>query len=264
MSTMTRFLKCYFRLNTYYRFEFFMQFIRDGLMMYCIYALWNVLFDYGMGYAGATRQQVLVYGVYGAVVTTFVTREGCQTYIRDRIRQGTIDSDLLKPIHLQTHMLMRDFSMKLAKLLQFTLPTLLLFSLLTQLFYLPALPNLLLFLVSTLLAYGVLFSINFLFGLLCFYTLSIENISFCYTAVVSFLAGQMVPLWMFPGWAQTIVNLLPFRCIFDVPISIYIGRVSLQQGLMDMGLQAFWLAALAIWGRLAWRGVRRYVISQGG
>jgi ABC-2 type transport system permease protein len=115
-----------------------------------------------------------------------------------------------------------------------------------------------------LLAYGVLFGINFLFGLLCFYTLSIENISFCYTAVVSFLAGQMVPLWMFPQWAQTIIGLLPFRCIFDVPMSIYIGRVSVQQGLRDIGLQGFWMVALAALGTVAWAGIRRRVISQGG
>ena len=264
MKLFGRFLKCYSHLNTYYRFEFIMQFVRDALTMYCFYALWSVLFDQGMGYEGATKLQVLIYGVYGAAVTTFVTRDGCQTYIRDRIRQGTMDADLLKPISLQTHMLMRDTSQKISKFLQFTLPTLIIFQLIMRLFFLPTLQNAVMFALSVLLAYGVLFSINYLFGMLCFYTLSMENISFCYTAVVSFFAGQLVPLWMFPEWAQKIVNILPFRCIHDIPMSIFIGRMTTTEAAQGLALQAVWVVTLWICGSLAWRRVSSHVISQGG
>ena len=264
MKVFRRFLKCYARLNAYYRFEFVMQFVRDALMMYCFYALWDALFRQGMGYAGATRIQVILYGVYGAAVSAFVTRDGCQTYIRDRIRQGTMDADLLKPVDLQAHMLMRDAAQKIARFAQFTLPTLVIFQLAMGLFYLPSPRDALLFAVSVLLAYGVLFSINYLFGMLCFYTLSVENISFCYTAVVSFFAGQLVPLWMFPDWAQAVVNVLPFRCIHDIPMSIFIGRFPAGQALRALGLQAAWLAILWACGALAWRRVRAHVVSQGG
>lgn len=264
MKVFKRFLKCYCHLNTYYRFEFVMQFVRDALMMYCFYALWDALFREGMGYEDATRIQVIIYGVYGAVMTTFITRDGCQTYIRDRIRQGTMDADLLRPIGLQLHMLMRDFSQKLSKLVQFTLPTLIVFQLIMRLWFVPELQNAVMFLVSLILAYGVLFSINYLFGMLCFYTLTLENISFCYTAVVSFFAGQLVPLWMFPEWAQRIVNLLPFRCIHDIPMSIFIGRMTMAESLASLALQAAWLVILWICGALAWRRVRTHVISQGG
>lgn len=264
MRTFSRFLKCYFHFNTYYRLEFFMQFIRDALMMYCYHALWGVLFDQGMGYEGASRIQMVTYGVFGALVTTFITRDGCQIYIRDRIRQGTMDADLLKPIDLQVHMLMRDFSQKLAKLLQFSLPTLIIFMVAARMFFVPAPEDFVLFLISMVLAYMVLFDINYLFGLLCFVTLSVENISFCYTAVVSFLAGQLVPLWMFPEWARRIVSFLPFRCIFDVPMSIYIGRISLGEALPMMVLQLFWAAALWLCGIWAWRSIQKHIISQGG
>lgn len=241
-----------------------MQFLRDFLLIYCTYALWSALFTHGMGYAGATRLQVLIYGVYGAVVTVFVTREGCQTYIAQRIRTGTVDGDIVKPMNLHGYMLMRDLAQKFSKFVLFTLPTLVIFSLVVRLFFVPHLLNFGMFLVSALLAYGVLFSINFLFGMLCFYTLSIENISFCYTAVISFLAGQMVPLWLFPDWAQRIVNILPFRYIFDVPMSIYIGRLSRSQALETLGIQLFWVVTLTILCRLVWHGIRKNVISQGG
>ena len=264
MKVFFRFLKCYLHFNVYYRIRFFTEFLRDALMMYSYYALWSVMYDYGMGYAGATREQLLTYGVVGGLVTTFITRDGCQRYLKERVGKGTVDGDMVKPMGLQTHMLVRDLGMKLSKLLQFTLPTLAVFILLTKLYYLPSLEMLLLFLVSFVLAYIILFSVNYLFGMLCFVTLAIENIYFCYTAVVCFLAGQFVPLWMFPAWAQRIVNVLPFRCIYDIPMSIYIGRISAQEALASIGLQLVWAAILWGCGALSWKAVKKYVISQGG
>jgi ABC-2 type transport system permease protein len=264
MKVFFSFAKRYFKLDTYYQFEFYMQLLRDFMIMYAAYCLWNALFNQGIGYVGATREQVLTYGVFGAIFTSFVTRDGCQNYISKKIRDGVIDTDLLKPIGLQRHMFIRDLSQKLSKLLLVTLPSLVIFILLTRLFFVVDMTNLLLFFLSGALAYIVLFAVNFLFGMICFFTLSIESISFAYASVVSFLAGQMVPLWLFPDWAQKIINLLPFRCIFDIPMSIYIGRVATVDMIKDIGLQLFWAVTLIICGNLAWKSVRSHIISQGG
>ena len=264
MRVFIRFLGCYFRFQTYYRVRFWAELVRDLLMMYSCYALWDVMYDYGMGFAGADRMQLLTYGVIGGLVTTFITRDGCQRYIRERIMSGTMDGDLVKPMGLQKMLLTRDLAQKLAKLIQFTLPALLLFLLLTGMYYLPGPVNFLLFLISFGLAYLILFSVNYLFGLLCFVTLSVENIYFCYTAVVCFLAGQLVPLWMFPQWARRVVNLLPFRCMYDIPMSIFIGRIDLEQACRAIGLQLFWTIVLWIAGRILWKTVRKQIISQGG
>ena len=264
MRLMRRFLKCYFHYNTFYRFEFFMQFLRDALMMYCNYRLWNVLYQYGMNSEGMERLQMVTYGVFGAVVTTFITRDGCQKYIKERIRQGTVDGELLRPVDLQVHMLMRDLSQKLARLLQFTLPTLCVFLLATRLFFIPEPVHALLFLLSFPLAYLVLFDVDYLLGMLCFQTLSIESISFAYTALISFFAGQLIPLWMLPGWAENLVNVLPFRCIFDIPMGIYIGRYSTKEAFALIGLQILWASLLWLLGKWGWRSVKRNVISQGG
>lgn len=264
MKVFARFMKCYFTFNTYYRLNFIMEYVRDALMMYSYYALWNVMYDHGMAYAGATRIQLLTYGVFGGLVTTFITRDGCQRYIRERIRKGTVDGDMVKPMSLHMHMLMRDLGQKLAKLIQFTIPTLAVFIVAARLYYMPELTNLCLFLISMAMAYIILFSINYLFGMICFVTLSVESIYFCYTAVMCFLAGQLVPLWMFPYWAQKIVNVLPFRCIYDIPMSIYIGRVTYTEAIYNIVLQLFWAVILWLCGTLAWKLIKKHIISQGG
>ena len=264
MKVWYRFLKCYFRFHLYYRSRFLTELIRDFLMMYSCYALWNALYEQGIGADGLTRVQLLTYGVVGGLVTTFITRDGCQRYIVRRITEGTMDGDLLKPLDLQYHMLLKDLAQKSAKLLQFTVPALLVFSFLAGLYYFPALWQVLLFAGSVFLGYLVLFSINYLFGLLCFVTLTVENIYFCYTAVVCFLAGQLVPLWMFPEWMQRLISGLPFRCIYDIPMSIYIGRVGFEEAVKQMGLQFLWAILLWLLGMVLWKIVRKRIVSQGG
>lgn len=159
---------------------------------------------------------------------------------------------------------MRDFSQKLSKLLLFTIPILIIFSLITQMQWVFVPQNLLLFLVSVLLAYVILFSVSFLFGMLCFYTLSLENMSFVYTGIISFLAGQLVPLWFFPQWGLAIVKALPFRYIYDLPMSLLVGGISGTEIWPAMAMQVGWAVLLLVLGQLAWRHVGRCVISQGG
>jgi ABC-2 type transport system permease protein len=100
--------------------------------------------------------------------------------------------------------------------------------------------------------------------MLAFVTLNIQNVSFAFGALISFLAGQIIPLWMFPDSLRRIVLLLPFRSIFDVPMSIYIGHLNglqLQQAVIQ---QVIWVVVLLVLGQFCWRLVQRYVVSQGG
>jgi len=265
MKLFKSFLQAYFKAGSHYYVDFISQFIAEFIMLYCIYALWTALFAAGSSaYEGASYGQVLTYGVLGAIFASFVTRDGCQIYIRTRIREGTMDTDLLKPVNFQFHLFARDLAQKLSKLIQFTAPILIVFTLITRMQWVIAPQNLLLFLASTFFAYLILFSLNFLFGILCFYTLSLENIQSFYTGIISFLAGQLVPLWFFPQWGQRILYLLPFRYIYDLPMSICVGRINGMEILPQMGLQLFWAVALLLLGQLAWRHVGKAIISQGG
>ena len=105
---------------------------------------------------------------------------------------------------------------------------------------------------------------NFILGLLSMITMNIKNINWGYNAVLRFFSGQMVPLWIFPGILGTVSGILPFRCIYAIPMSIYIGNDAGVDMLRVLGVQFVWILLLWIVSRLLMKRVFARVMIQGG
>ena len=120
------------------------------------------------------------------------------------------------------------------------------------------------FAISIALGYLVQFHIGFLLGSIAFATLDIRSISWAYYALIMFFSGQMVPLWMFPEALRVVAEALPFKAVYYVPMSIYIGTFKGDAIWSALAFQAVWAAALALLARLAWSRVHRRLVVQGG
>lgn len=248
-----------------YRFEFWLQLVSVFFMMYSVYWIWNILYTQSPKAFGVTLEQMVTYGVLGmALETIFHPGRGPQTYMATQVRSGAIDTDLIKPIDFHIHMLARNFGETLFRFGTLAVPALIIGYLFLD-FRLPAGPvNGILFAFSLVLGYLVLFSLNFLLGMLAVVTLDIRSISWSYNALVRFFAGQMVPLWLFPGYIATLADILPFKSIYFIPMSIYIGKLSGSSAMESIIFQLIWLSILMLIGRLAWIRVHAKLVVQGG
>jgi ABC-2 type transport system permease protein len=96
------------------------------------------------------------------------------------------------------------------------------------------------------------------------WTISGEGAVILMTTLVTFFSGMIVPLPLFPEWAQRFVYALPFAGLVDLPFRIFIGHIAPGAVLGVLRRQLLWTAALALVGRwLLARGLRRIVV-QGG
>jgi ABC-2 type transport system permease protein len=96
------------------------------------------------------------------------------------------------------------------------------------------------------------------------WTLAGEGIVMMASTVVAFFSGLLVPLPLFPDWAQTLLAWLPFAGLADQPFRIYTGVIPLEQIPLVLGRQLGWALVLVMFGRwLLSRGLRRIVV-QGG
>ncbi len=78
------------------------------------------------------------------------------------------------------------------------------------------------------------------------------------------LSGILVPLPLFPDWAQRALDFLPFRGLIDIPFRLYMGHLPPTEALPLFAQQLAWTVALVAFGRwLLARGLRRVVV-QGG
>lgn len=129
---------------------------------------------------------------------------------------------------------------------------------------LPGLPAFFGFLCSLICSVIVSFFMNFILGLLSMVTMNIRNINWGYNALLRFFSGQMVPLWIFPSVLGVISDFLPFRCIYAIPMSIYIGNYAGMDILGALTVQFTWIFVLWLTSRLLMKRVFTRVMIQGG
>ena len=73
------------------------------------------------------------------------------------------------------------------------------------------------------------------------------------------LGGYMLPLNLFPGWAQTTLEYLPFRYYFEFPVRTAMGEIGAAEWGGGMLVLIAWCVILWGVGTLVWRrGLKMY------
>ena len=96
------------------------------------------------------------------------------------------------------------------------------------------------------------------------WTIAGDGLVIVITTAVTLLSGMLIPLPLFPDWAQSILGWLPFAGLIDLPFRIYLGDIATAALPLALARQIGWTLALVAFGRwLLARGLRRVVV-QGG
>jgi len=248
-----------------YRFDFFLRLLMPYLMMYSVYWLWHVLYAENPHAFTMSLPQMVTYGTLGmAMNSVFNPGWGPQTFIAQLIRTGNISVELLKPLDFQVYVFSRTFGESSFRYIFLLLPSVLIGHLFLGLSFPSSLSTTLLYFLSSLLGFIILFALNFLLGLLSVVTYSITSISWAYLGIVQFCSGQIVPLSLFPHAIGNILEMLPFQCIYFLPVSIYVGELRGPTALDAILSQAIWALSLVAIGRMFWLGMQRRIVVQGG
>jgi len=183
------------------------------------------------------------------------------------ITSGAIAYEMVRPLDLYGRWFSQTTATRVAKCLLRCLPILVVAMVIPgplRMTLPPGLGQLFLFLLSTLLALGVVVAFSMLIYISGLFTVSAVGARVIAAAVVDFLAGATVPLPFFPPAFRAVVELTPFACMQNMPLRIYSGNIAGTDALLGIALQIFWLAALVICGRLWMRRALSRVIVQGG
>jgi len=187
--------------------------------------------------------------------------------IADSIMSGSISYVLVRPMDLYFRWFSQSAANRLARALLRCAPILIVAFVVPEPYRL-SLPHSLeafvLFLISGALALGVIVAFGMLIYISLFYTISSTGVRSVFTTVSEFLSGHIVPLPFFPPRVLTVVNLLPFAAIQNMPLRIYSGNISGADAYRSIALQVFWLVALLVIGRTGMRRALKRVAVQGG
>lgn len=123
---------------------------------------------------------------------------------------------------------------------------------------------LLMFLLTMILALCVTVAFCMLVYMLCFFTISPQGVRMVLTGAVEFLSGSLIPIPFMPSAVRTVVELLPFASMHNVPLRIYSGDLAGEEMLRAVLLQLIWIGILVGFGKGLCKIAERRVVVQGG
>ncbi|WP_378738376.1 ABC transporter permease [Nocardia brasiliensis] len=184
--------------------------------------------------------------------------------LADRVKNGDIAIDFLRPVDVQLGYLAADLGRAACTILPRGVPSVLV-GLLTFGLAMPTTPGpYLLGTVSVVLAVAISFLCLFAVALIGFWVVETRGIRVLYQVTGTFLAGLFVPVHMFPEWLRTIAMATPFPSILQAPIDVLSGRITGAEAVSVVAVQVFWVLAIGATGRILLAAGRRKLEVQGG
>ncbi len=244
-----------------YRIELLAEVGSVVLRVYLLRSLWTALYAHNIAPTGLPLHAMITYATVAMLMSLVLEVDGTRV-IREKLREGGIALDLMKPIVVPFAYFSDGVGQTMVHALAI-LPSLL-FSLLLVHIDVPSATTLAAFVLSFALGYGVNFFVNFLMNGVAFWTLETFGLQLIVRWISDLLSGQILPLAFFPGWFGRAVFALPFAAIYSTPLLIYIGIIPPQQWATALVVQAAWLVATAGASFLLWRAAARHVVVQGG
>jgi ABC-2 type transport system permease protein len=232
------------------------------IISYTYIALWverPQLGGYGIAqaltFAWVAQALIMPVGLFGG---------GIVADYSERVRSGAVATDLQRPAPLLAVRLAEDLGRAAYALLTRGIAPMLVGALLFPLAWPSSVSTWLLFALSITLAVVIGFALRYLLGLLAFWIIDTSGPASMLVVLQIFASGSALPLVTFPGVLRRICELLPFRCLVQVPCDVLLREDTGTGSLPLIGLQLLWAATLLGLGALLTRAAVRTVVVQGG
>ena len=242
-----------------YRFTVVMFRLSDVVELVAQLVIWMAVFGTRDVVSGYQQNEMITYVIIGYTAHV-MTRNFLNQAVSDDIEKGTLSQFLVKPMQYISYIMTREVG---RNGLTWT------FSVITQVIFialfwkhilLPAsFAALGIILVMMALVVVINLFISFLVGCIAFWTVETMGAQVFLQALRRMFAGNFFPLNLLPVGFVTASFLLPFSYSFFVPMQLYLGKMSIQQGLIGVGVEVVWLVILYGITKFVWsRGMRAY------
>ncbi len=246
-----------------YRFDVISSIFVRSLLVIATSYFWFAVYGTQGNTSGVSKEQMLTYAIISAVLSCILTAN-VEDRVIESVREGNIAMDMLKPVNVFGMYLAEDIGSIVVSLFQYAMPVLLIGSLVIHIPVPSSGLNFLLFIVSTVLSFFINWLITASFSMISFFVISIGPLQQIKINLIQILSGSIVPLWFFPDAIQTVLRFLPFMYLYQLPLSIYIGKLKLEETIRLLGIQVVWIVILYGVFKAIQKKVFSNILVQGG
>ena len=251
-------IKNKFSSNFAYRVDLYLRIIFQIIVLFIQIPLWRAV----LGENTVEYKEMITYVVISTLISS-ITATGVIEKINQKIRTGELAMDLIKPMNFTSYIFCDNIGDNLFKLVFEVVPVMCVGVVLFGV-SVPQNNTSLLFIISTLLAFLLNFLISLTLGFVAFWYLSVWHLARLLEDLIKLFGGSVIPLWYFPDVLYNIANFLPFKYIFYVPISIYLGKYSVNESVNLVVEQIIWCIVISLISCLVWKKGKNKIVIQGG
>lgn len=263
MSMYLEMIRIRFLMMLAYRVNYY-----SGILIYAInigayYFLWDAIYGSRETLGGLTALQMSTYIAISWMARAFyfnnIDRE-----MAAEIREGRVAIELIRPYNYLLMKTMQGLGEGIFRFLFFSIPGILLVAILFPFQVPSSLGVYLLYFVSICMAFVINTQINLITGILTFFFFNNEGLMQTKRVVVDLFSGLLIPIMLFPAWAASILQYLPFQAISYLPAMIFTEGIKGAEAWHGIGIQCIWFIILMFPIQLLWMRAKRNLVVQGG
>lgn len=257
------FTKCAMEMKLAYRMGFLFRWLENLVGILVSIFLWRVLFQEQSVIQGYDWNQMILYALIVALLNATLSF-GTELSLSEKILDGSIASDLAKPIDFQNMSFFQALGESAVEGGVSILLVSILACVLTDIGSYLEPVRLTAFAVSMVLAFLLKFCLAYIGGVTCFFTSNGYGVIYLRQVITDLFSGALLPLSFFPGWFQKLSMVLPFQASVYFPTQIFLGRVEGKEVFVTLGVQALWVVILWLGAKAFFRFAVKKVTIQGG
>jgi len=184
--------------------------------------------------------------------------------VRAMVRSGSVAYELVRPVNLYAFWFARAFAFRLTPTLMRSIPLIAVALLFFDMQPPDSIEVMLLWLVALFGALLLGAAVTVLISISLLWTISGDGVAQIVSPIVYTLGGLIIPLPLFPDWAQSMLHFLPIRGISDAPFRLYMSHIPLDAAGTVFLHQWLWIVFLIGMGYWLLSKSMRRVVVQGG
>ncbi|TVY01854.1 ABC transporter permease [Paenibacillus cremeus] len=263
LSAYLEIIRMRFLMMLAYRVNYYSGIIIYALNIGAYYFLWKAIYGGKELLGGMTVTQMTTYVAVSWMARAFYFNN-LDREIANEIKDGSVATQFIRPYNYIFVKMMQGLGEGLFRFFLFSTPGMVVVALLFKV-QLPTDPKVwAIFLVMLFFSFLINSQLNIITGLFAFFLENNEGMMRMKRVAVDLFSGLVVPMSFFPGWAEGLMQLLPFQAITYLPGSVFTGKVTGSAVYEVFLIQILWFALLIIPLFLLWRGARTRLFVQGG
>lgn len=248
-----------------FRAEIVVYSFLDVLPYFVLFFVWKALFQQVDSIHSFTLPTIVNYYLL-VIVIERLSATHFEGWRSEEIRMGKIDYFLTRPFSYISEIYSKELSSKIISII-FSLPVISFFFMANIFIYnidqsYLTLTNLIIFLLLMVIAHTIQFFIALWIVLITFWMEGSSGLEHFKWIVLTLFSGAMVPIEFMPDWLKTLTNILPFKYVFSIPITVLQNKYQLNSN--DYIYLTFMLISMTLFTKFLWSKAQYKYSSSGG